>query len=502
MADEQAKPVDFLVPTDFLTASMDTYSTEEGALTPLTADSLVSRIQEYLDTTTAADKLMNSNHIYWLTEALSFAVKKTNTDLVHRIGRIMYKLALDDPNELLLALSHPIQTGRFKGQSGFFVWCEALYTATHDDQNTPAVITINFILSYLLDNTTLDASLLLVSGCKAGGETGKNALLVLSEALVQSASQPSNQSTTALIANLFVNCLSKNTAITERSLIEEILEGSFKSKTVVYMLARSLLDTAKDNDHVAGVVCSILTSVINTQNSLDVTKALFRVLDTGPYVGMCTFDILLISLRSAAYISENDAVIDSIVSILQQLLVVSPNETLLAFTMEINHSLAYKKNGVELLAKAFIIALKHGISTTALDNLLTYIVSLNREPLARALTSGVVGKNGYMQVSPLFLLIDEYLNSLDEQSRKRIKCVVRQFAASTYAVPMLLSLPQDKRELFLECYVETKHPNEDMMTWLRETEPNAFYSLDNIQEKLIAEGIVAVGAEATPVVRF
>ena len=418
------------------------------------------------------EEISNSNLVYWLNEGLHFAVKTVSAEATKAIGRVLYHIAERDPEAVITMLGNSIESGRFKGQTAAFVWLNELYIAMFEVENNAAIITINHVFSYLFDKASSDTlarqlGAMLTQSNEEGVEQGRNALLVLTLALSQSASHPFNQSETLLIATLLDKALSLSLSLTGSSLLEVTKKGIFKGKTLLYLMVTVLHDAAKDNPDVVRLICNRLINVIFTQNLERVGKAFFQIIDNGPNRGMSSLGVMLNSLLSGAYIEKNNQSTNAMILVLKGLYSVMPNETIAVLTKPLGN------NGVRTLVQTLIAITEHEIDAEPIANLLSNFIMHDSEHIAEAFTQFEhFPKNTAQSFSPLQLLLAAY--GSEGLSTEPLRQVIDQLAASKYAVSMLLTLPFEARAIFLEKYLKTHSVTDEMAAWLQQTKCDVF----------------------------
>lgn len=480
-----------LLPENFITAPIESFIAKEPW--PLSVDNIVElaqQLNDYVDATTS-EALLDSNTLYWISVGLHNAVKQASPTAIKQIGNVMYKLATRDPTALLLMLRKPNEFGYFKGQNTLFVWLGELYTATFNAKNTMAIITLNLVLSHLLEHPTVDLAQLLVKNNEIGVERGKNGLLLLTQAILRSASFPHNQSETLLITHLLEKCLSIYPDITTPVLTQEINQGSFKDKTIVYMLVRALQDPAKDNQAVVNIICNILIDIIKSHKKEDLVQSLFNIIGVGPHKESHPLYIMLRGLLSAAYVDKNDQVISNITSVLDQLYHAAPEEMNNALAITITQDYEGTKNGITMLVETLLAAFSHDIETVAIDALLSTLINSDSEIIARAFTQQMIQSGEtHKSSSPLELLVNKLNVDANIHNIERLMSIMTELTASKYAVPMILSLPLSARAIFIDEFSKAHHPKEEMLKWLSETERDGFDPLAVFDESAVKAGIL------------
>lgn len=438
---------------------MSIYDDKISPLSRIQLSDLIQKLDSYIDGT-AIENIDKTNTIHWLTYALHRSVKTIDHPNIQHVSQIIYKLAKKDPDAFISILSQTIEEGEFKGQNTVFVWIHELYSATFDTKNYPTIVAINFIFSYLLDNANEELAQALIKNIEEGPERGKNALLIIAQALLQAASESYNQPSTLLIAELLAKCIKQSPKTLGLALMQEFSQGSFKGKSTLYMLVRALKDPSKDNAPVINIICNILSDIIQIHSSNDLAKSLFKVTEVGPYRGLHYLHIILTSLVSAAYIDNNDKVIMQITSVLQRLYEAVPEAMSLALAENITTGEHINENGVMMLVHALIAAFDHKLEATPIVSLLSRLIDTDSNLMAAAFTHQVEANVKYKNVSPLQLLVNK-LNKHDDKGQifqiDHFKALIYKLAYSQYAVPMFSTLPLTARSTLLAELATNNH---------------------------------------------
>jgi len=464
-----------LLPENFINAPMISLLTKEPwHLSVENIIDLAKKLNDFVETATS-ESMLESNILYWINIGLHYAVKNESSIAVEPIAKIIYKIAAKDPSTLIIMLSKINESIYFNGQNSLFVWLDELYTSTFSPKNITAIISINLALTRLLESPNIKLTELLIKNNNSGVGQGENCIILLTQAILQSGSIPHNQSETLLITDLLAKFLLLYPDITVPVLTQEITFGNLKDKTIIYMLARSLENPAKDNPAVVKIICNILNDAIKSKKKADLLKSLFNVIGSGPYKEAHPFYIILKSLLSAAYINKNEQVITDITSFITNLFEVAPEEMGAAISTTITKEYEGSKNGIAILVQALMAALDHDIKTAAIDNLLSILINSNSEIISRAFTQkfiqyGEINKSP----SPLELLVNRLKVDVNRHNLERIMTLITELAVSDYAIPMILSLPLNIRAIFIEEFSKAHNPTEEMLTLLSETKCEDF----------------------------
>ncbi|OGT47446.1 MAG: hypothetical protein A3E83_01745 [Gammaproteobacteria bacterium RIFCSPHIGHO2_12_FULL_41_20] len=407
---------------------------------------LVTQLSEYIHSH-SIDDIKRGSAIYWLTYALHYSVSRMQTEVVEQIISIAYALAKKDPDAFCDLLSQPFQGGDFHGQSAFFVWMDELYSSVLDEKSHPNIVSLNFIFSYLLDHVASAVALALAKNHVEGSAAGKSGLLLIILTLLQAASIPYNQAVTQLMAELLLKCMTKAPNIINRALTQEIMQGPFGGKSIIYFLVSVLRELVRDkyNESAVNIVSNILLNVMQKGDRDSLARSLFGIVGEGPYAGCHPLHIVLMSLVSAAYVNNNDIVFKQVIMVLQQLYNIFSNEMLLALTKEITHGKHMGKNGAMMLIRAFIAGLDHKLDVTPLADGLSKLIDANPEALVYAFMCpiGSMKEGGTSYLSLLIRILNEQKQS--DSKFQSVMVVMTRLTASTQYRDRILQLSADER---------------------------------------------------------
>ncbi|QLZ70925.1 hypothetical protein FOLKNPGA_03745 (plasmid) [Legionella sp. PC1000] len=253
-------PLD-LFPTGFLTIPFDQYpGAKDPQLSSTELEWLITQLNHFINETPYAT-LAESNLGYWLTYALQCALNLYDEKAAQQICALLYNLYNDENAEPLVSILSQTLGGVFEGQTVAYAWMDNLFTATFDSRNNSVVVAINYIFSQLLEKTGDELSSVIAKNVEKGSEKGKNAILVLARALANATSMSDNQPTAELIAELLRSFVKKSPGIISAALTEEVIYGSFKDKSSIYVLMGGLKNAVEDNPKVVQILSRILIDV-------------------------------------------------------------------------------------------------------------------------------------------------------------------------------------------------------------------------------------------------
>lgn len=396
-------------------------------------NNLARQLENYIDSGTEKG-LASSSVLYWLTQGLHCTVSAMDQDATIRIGQVMYKLAVKNPDALIQMLAKTIDLGAFKGQNTAYIWTRELYMATLGTQNDSAILAINLVMTYLLDRGTQPLATALLTHCLEGGEKGKNGLYVLAQALRKLSESIDNTQITLVLAKLLNRSMAQLPVETDRDAIQDLKGGALlKDKHPLYMFVTALKYAAKDNPPVTKIICNIISRIALRQSIDHPDSAFFKVAASGEFKGLSATHIILTSLVSAAYKKNNNQVIGDLAQTLRKLFSVAPNQMTTALTQEIIRDGRAVTNGVSLLVQSLIAAIEHNLDIDQIADLIITLIKTNSKSMAIAFKQTVVlDGEGYTIISPLHRLMDVAKESLTEKNVTKLNRIISELAASPY----------------------------------------------------------------------
>ncbi len=361
---------------NYLTTPLIEY---KGELTPALSKSDLLALLEELELAIKKNEenLNKFNIIYWLTYALHCAVEMMDANLATMTAGLMIKLTNMQSIDMHSLLEQKFVVGKFTGQNTMFAWMNELYSATFDIKTFPTIVAINQVFThwFLLPNREKIASML-IEQVDEGLDKGKNALLLLAQALSSAVKDSSQQESAAIIVDLLTNCV-KIIACCEKTstaLHQEVSRGSFAGKSVINVLVSLLKDAAKNNPLVVRVVCDILTTSSQNISLRDKQiTALSKLVGIGESAGLNSLQILITALVSSAYIDHNDEIIKILATTLKKLVVANHEKVIPLFTAPISSGQYVSQTGISLLLQAHVAASKHGSNSDPIAELLSFI---------------------------------------------------------------------------------------------------------------------------------
>lgn len=425
---------------------------------------LVDQLNLYVDNALGSD-LEKSNTLYWLTHALHGAVKLFDSKAATLINALFYKMAKKDSNALVSMLSKPFKEGPFKGQNTVYVWMDELYSATYDSRNTPTLIGIDFNFNYLLNHSGEEFCQILTKMIEEGSEEGKNALLVLMRALLNAASHSYNQSNTLLIAELLDNCLKKSPDILSLGLTQEFTKSLFKGKSGIYVLASILKVAVLDNSSVVSLLCQVLMN-LNQHHKTQLMGALCKINEVGPYKGMHSLHILLLSLVSASYKENNLEAVHALVNAIQQMWSANKDQVEFALTDTITAGEHLNQNGIMMLVRSLIATEAHHMNASCIINFLLELIKADPHMLGQ----GFIQQSSNSpipeyNVSPLRQLIKK-INTVDASETQTYHSILNMLVLSQSAVRMMFSLTENEKLIFVKSFANVHSLSAGVTHWL------------------------------------
>ncbi|MCW8408357.1 hypothetical protein OQJ13_05165 [Legionella sp. PATHC035] len=459
-----------LFQSDFLTIPLDKYQGDHSPV--LLKDELswlIAQLYHFVAESPNSTLLMQSNFSYWITYALQCAVNTYDAEAAQQICTLFYQLS-QDSSSLILIFEQTLG-GKFAGQTVAYAWMDQLFSATYDPRNTSVVIAINYIFSQLLAQKGDGFSDVVTKNITEGSEKGKNAILVLARALANSAEASENQHTAELIANLLRSFVKKSPFILGISLTEEITHGSFKGKSGVYVLVGAIRQAVEYQPHLIPIVGDILIDVIDVVPN-ELSKALCKTHEQGPYKGKNTLHIILVSLVSAAYLNKN---LESVSVLMHVVHKVWKSNTDGKVTSALLHSIETGEdaniNGVMMIVRAMRAAIDHQHQVAPFTDFLIDFIQSDPNELGDAFTHHAPASNlRDYTVSPLVVLINTFQSVNNVTLKTSLRNVINKLADSKSALEMLLSLSGDAKLIFIEELAQVYSLNHKQVTWLAQTD--------------------------------
>lgn len=338
---------------------------------------LLQKLNDHVDDLSAT-ALQDSYYFHWLTFALCRAVKFSDASSMELIAGLTLNIFRKNSHQMLTMLAKSISHGKFAGQSFMYLWMDNYYSIVCEHDSAPsALVALNLVLKEFLVTCGADFCSVLVTRINEGSERGKNSLLVLLRALLQSASFLNNQAETMLIVSLLQQCLLTAPELISLSLAEEINYGSFKGKSSVYLLACAMLKTVDFRDAASMSVMQEIMMHALKKAPEQFIEALYKIHPTGTYKGMHSFHLILLSLVSAAYVNNNSAVVEQLVAIMVELndFPAQKNRNVDWALLELIKDGEYKAlNGLAFLSRALIAGVTHHLDVSKLTDFMVQFI--------------------------------------------------------------------------------------------------------------------------------
>ena len=337
----------------------------------------LQQIEAYVNTA-AAEEIQKSSCLNWLIDILTKALSNKNTEIYSKCEAIVLALANRDFAVLAKLFTQPLPESNEPNL--LYKWFHAFYSLTFNDENINFIHQMVEMLSQLLHHP--DASLLadgFINPIKEGdGRSGKNALIIASQALLQATIEPWSEKYTSLMAQFIANIFTVSPAQMNLAAITPIQNGALEGKTVVYFLASSLKDAAKFNQQSEAVslICSILSGIGRSYPN-ELTGIVATEIAKGPYHGHLLLHITLLALIHAAYVDGNTKGVANIANFLQLLVDNGKNNDLyLAFQAPILYGVNANLTGVKLLDRAIELCKYSKIPSEMLNDIQNKILFL------------------------------------------------------------------------------------------------------------------------------
>lgn len=280
-----------------------------------------------------------------------------------------------------------------------------------------------------------------------------------------------NRHTAELIANLLRSFVKKSPLILSTSLTREIIHGSFKGKSGVYVLVGAIKNAVEYQPKLIQIVGDILIDVNNVLPK-ELSDALCKTHERGPYKGKNTLHIILVSLISAAYLNKNLEAVSVLMHIVHQ---VWKSNTDGKVTLALLHPIETGEhaniNGVMMIVRAMRAAIDHQHQVALFTDFLIDFIQSDPKELGDAFTHHAPASTiGDYTVSPLVLLINTLQNVNNVTLKTSLRNVINKLADSKSAVEMLLSLTGDAKLIFIEELAQVYSLNHKQVTWLAQTD--------------------------------
>jgi hypothetical protein len=325
---------------------------------------VTKKIDSFVDSK-SLEELSESIIMFWLTHALHFAINAGNAEAVHDICQIINKLIKKDSQTTVDMLSEIMEVGNYKGQSHVYSWVDELYSTTFTKDGA-SLVNLNYILSRILDEKTNDFITSLIEEIKVGKNTGMNAIVLIAQALLQSAREPYNQPSTTLIAQFLTEVIDKSPTVVRSILTTKINKKELSDKNIINLLANALEHSARDNDTVVQLICDEFIEIIKTHTPDYVDSSFNTIISKGPHEGLNSTHIILDSLISAAQTKDNDKTMVKLISVLIELYDKLPIDKRSIFIDNIKIGNKLNQNGVTMLSQALMSASENKLDTTPL----------------------------------------------------------------------------------------------------------------------------------------
>lgn len=306
--------------TDFFSQPITRYVGEHTAdLQGAELVAFISQLYNYVDEE-SLDKLQKSNFFYWLTYALYCAVKSLDTEVIKLISALTIKILNQDSRALEVMFQQSYSSGAFEGQSLFYAWMNNYYSLVFSTKKDPdSLLALNSLFKKLLDTEEFEFCSMLVKENEGKGiEEGKNPLLALLRALLQSVTLINNRVETSRIATLFQQCIQKEPEIMAEALTKEFTRSLFKGKSNLYVVFSALLQAGAHDSDLVTIIQTELLQVFDT-NPQTFLRDLYKVIALGPYKGLSSLHLILLTLVEAAYIDDNSAALTQLMTIISRL---------------------------------------------------------------------------------------------------------------------------------------------------------------------------------------
>ncbi|KTD40155.1 hypothetical protein [Legionella parisiensis] len=443
-------PLD-LFPLGFLTIPFDQYpGVKDPKISSRDLEWLIVQLNDFI-TETPVGTIAESNFGYWLTYALQTAMNTYDEKAAQHICALLYKLYQDGNPAVLVSILSQTLGGAFEGQTVAYAWMDSLFTATFDSRNNSVLVAINYIFSQLLANAGDELSSIMAKNVEKGSEKGKNAILVLVRALANATTISDNQPTAELIAELLSSFIKKSPRIISAALTKEITYGSFKGKSSTYVLVGAIKNAVVDNPKVVQILSRILIDVSKISPA-ELVDSLCKTHELGPYKGLHTLHIILISLVSAAYINHNSDALSNLIDALYQIWESNSDGKINSALMQTIHTGVHADlNGIMMIVRALAAAIDHELEIAPIIEFLNHFIKSDPKDLCSAFTHKAPQNTiGDYTLSPLVLLINTWSNNKSPFVKTKLQQTIDTLASSKSAIEMSCSLDGEPKLFFVK----------------------------------------------------
>lgn len=326
------------------------------------------------------EEIQRSNFFYWLTYALYCAVKSSDTTTVEILSAITIKILNQDSEALEAMFQQSASEGVFKGQSFFYVWMNNYSSLVHGEvRKSNSLLALALLFKKLLETPNFKFCSLLVKKNEGNGmEEGKNPLLALLRALLQSVTFVNNRAETAIIAELFQKCMQKEPRIMGEALTKEFTHSLYKGKSNLYVLCSALLKAGRHDSNLVMIIQDVLLQVLDTNPQLFLSE-LYKINNSGPYKGLSSLHLILLTLVETAYIKDNSAAVARLMTIISRLDSYSVKEEQKRDLMLLEpiKTGEYKGlNGMMFLTRALIAGIEHNLDVVPIAQQIEQLIKI------------------------------------------------------------------------------------------------------------------------------
>ncbi len=341
--------------------------------------SFIEQLHDYMQRN-SLETIQNNNFFYWLTYALYCSVKSTDTAAITIISAITIKILDQDPKALERMFQNSVSEGVFKEQSFFYVWMNNYYSLTYSDtKDFNALLAFDLVFKKLLEAPDFNFCAMLVKENEGNGpEGGKNALLALLRALLQSVTLVNNRAETALIAELFQKCMRAEPEVMGAALTQEFTRSLFKGKSNLYVLFCALLKAGAHDPSLVMTIQEVLLQTLHT-NPQSFFHELCKINALGPYKGISLLHMHLLTLVESAYIKDNSATLAQLMAIFSRLDsdLIKEEHKLVNLLLEPIKTGEYNGlNGMMFLTRALIAGVAHNLDVEPIEKQITHLIRI------------------------------------------------------------------------------------------------------------------------------
>jgi hypothetical protein len=334
------------------------------------------------------------------SEALHLAIESKNDALLQQIVSLFYEKAKLKPKKFTSLLINPMTEGMFKGQTSLYAMMNELYSVSIGSGNIQALLSIQFLVNYLLENKDDDFAKALIATSTVVGEEGKSPLLLLVLSLLSSSKMPFNQPSSSDIATFVDKSVDMFPDTVGCALSEPITTGSFQGKNIDYFLSQVLMYSSKDNSDVTMKILGIFSKQWKMRDDNKLEKAFYTPIELGKYKGMHSLHIILSALISAAYVDNNSEVIEKIGA----LLLIGFQRNKSAFIEAMTSTITTGENsgvtGLVMLVKAVIAGSNHNLDVNPLLEVLNRLIDCKNPQIDFAMNQKPYGNSYYKDATP------------------------------------------------------------------------------------------------------